>query len=148
MMIMGGNKCLKQNTTLRPKCILPETPHKLCNIRENYIIQHPRLPPNNAGRPMCRFKCLITWLKWRAGSPPVWFCFLVTGKPAWVMHKPWLRDFVLTERGNTSTYQAHFIGKIYQWKRTLSVKNGISEKHNGNTDNRHFDFLVMAWHQP
>ena len=29
-----------------------DTPHKLCNIRGNQNIQQPRLPPNNAGRPM------------------------------------------------------------------------------------------------
>ena len=29
-----------------------DTPHKLCNIRGNQTIQQPRLPPNNAGRPV------------------------------------------------------------------------------------------------
>ena len=29
-----------------------DTPHKLCNKGGNYIIQQPRLPPNNAGRPI------------------------------------------------------------------------------------------------
>ena len=38
-------------------------------------MQQPRLPPNNAGRPMRQSKCPITCLKWRAGSIPVRFLF-------------------------------------------------------------------------
>ena len=52
-----------------------DTPHKLCSIRWNWNIQQPRWPPNNAGRSMRQFKCPLTWVKWRAGSPPVRFLF-------------------------------------------------------------------------
>ena len=33
-----------------------DTPHKLCNISGNWIIQQRRLPTNNAGKPMRQFK--------------------------------------------------------------------------------------------
>ena len=58
MLIMGGSKCLKQNTTLRPYVSCPWHTPKLCNIRGGgvlYNIQRPRLPPNNAGRPVRHF---------------------------------------------------------------------------------------------
>ena len=57
MMIMVGSKMYK--TELDLKAIMYpsyDTPHKLCNIRGNRNIQQPRLPPNNAGRPMRQFK--------------------------------------------------------------------------------------------
>ena len=41
----------------------------------NQIIRQPRLPPNNAGRPMRQFKCPLAWLKSRNGSPTIWFFF-------------------------------------------------------------------------
>ena len=52
-----------------------DTPHKLCNISVNQTIQQPRLPPNNAGRPMRQFKCPLAWCKWRAGPPLQDFVF-------------------------------------------------------------------------
>ena len=33
--------------------------------------------------------CVLTWLKWRAGTPLFDFCFFVKGKPAWGVHRPW-----------------------------------------------------------
>ena len=41
MMIMGGSKCLKQNTTLRPYVSCPWHTPKLCNIRGGGIVQYP-----------------------------------------------------------------------------------------------------------
>ena len=74
MMIMVGSKMYKTEYDLKV-IIYPayDKPHKLCNIRGNWNIQQPRLPPNNAGRPMRQFKCPLTWR--RAGSPPVRFLF-------------------------------------------------------------------------
>ena len=76
MMLMVGSKMYKTEYDLKA-IMYPayDKPHKLCNIRGNWNIQQPRLPPNNAGRPMRQFKCPLTWLKWRAGSPPVRFLF-------------------------------------------------------------------------
>ena len=79
MMIMRGNKMSQTEYDLKTICILPMTYHKNCNIRGGYNIQQPRLPPNNAGRPVRQFKCPLAWLKWRTGSPPVRYCFLVRG---------------------------------------------------------------------
>ena len=72
MMIMVGSKMSKTQYDLKA-IMYPayDTPHKLCNIWGNQNIRQPRLPSNNAGRPMRQFKCLLTWLNWRAGSPPV-----------------------------------------------------------------------------
>ena len=56
-----------------------DIPQKLRNIRGDYNIQQPRLPPNNVGRPVRQFKCSLAWLKWRTGSPLVRYCFLVRG---------------------------------------------------------------------
>ena len=81
MMIMVGSKMFKTEYDLKA-IMYPayDTHHKLCNIRGNWNIQQPRLPPNNVGRPKHQFKCPLTWCKWRAGSPPVRFCFLVRGE--------------------------------------------------------------------
>ena len=62
MMIMVGSKMSKAEYD--PRAIMYpayDTPHKLCNIRGNRNIQQPRLPPNNAGRPMgqLRFSQLL-----------------------------------------------------------------------------------------
>ena len=46
-----------------------DTPHKLCNIRGNENIQHPRIPPNNAWRPMCQFKCPLLGSSRAQGHP-------------------------------------------------------------------------------
>ena len=71
MMIMVGSKMFKAEYDLKA-IMYPayDTPHKLCNIRGDWNIQQPRLPSNYASRPMRQFKCPLTWLKWRAGSPP------------------------------------------------------------------------------
>ena len=76
MMIMVGRKMFKAEYDLKA-IMYPAygTPHKLCNIRWDSNIQQPRLPPNNAGRPMRQFKCPFTWPKWRAGSPLFDFLF-------------------------------------------------------------------------
>ena len=49
MMIMGGSKMFKTEYDLKA-IMYPayDTPHKLCNIRGNENIQHPRIPSNNA----------------------------------------------------------------------------------------------------
>ena len=64
MMIMVDSKMSKTEYDLKA-IMYPayDKPHKLCNIRGNQNIQQPRLPPNNAGRPMRQFKCPLTWLK-------------------------------------------------------------------------------------
>ena len=71
MMMMGGNKMSKTEYDLKA-IMYPtyDTPRKLCNIRRNWNIHQPRLPPNNAGRLTRQFKCPLIWLKWRAESPP------------------------------------------------------------------------------
>ena len=55
---MGGSKMSKTEYD-RKVMIYPayDTPHKLCNIKGKQNIQQPKLPPNNAGRPMRQFKC-------------------------------------------------------------------------------------------
>ena len=60
MMVMGGSKMpLKQNTTLRPYVSCPWHIPKNCV----YNIQQPRLPPNDAGKPVRQFKSPLAWLK-------------------------------------------------------------------------------------
>ena len=121
MMIMGGSKMSKTEYDLKAICILPMAyPQKLCNIRGDYNIQQPRLPPNNAGRPVRQFKCPLAWLKWRTGSPLVRYCFLVSGDASsWGVHRPWRRDLPYNaNRMGKHAYQAHFDGKIYKWKHT------------------------------
>ena len=69
-MMIVGSKVTKAEYDLKA-IMYPayDTLHKLCNIRGNQNIQPPRLPPNNAGRPMRQFKCPLAWPKRRAGSP-------------------------------------------------------------------------------
>ena len=104
MMIMVGSKMYKTEYDFKV-IMYPayDTSHKLCNIRGNWNIQQPRLPPNNAGRHMRHFKCSLTWLKWRAGSPPVRFLFSREGgsvRGAQTLTQG--SRLVLTELGNTS----------------------------------------------
>ena len=69
-MIMGGSKMLKTEYDLKA-IMYPDydTLHKLCNIRGNENIQHPRIPPNNAWRPMCQFKCPLLGSRRAQGHP-------------------------------------------------------------------------------
>ena len=85
MMIMGGSQVkskssqrflLQQNKMFKTEYDLKaimypayDTPHKLCNIRGNENIQHPRIPPNNAWRPMCQFKCPLLGSSRAQGHP-------------------------------------------------------------------------------
>ena len=58
MMIMEGSKMSKTEYDLKAIMYSAyDTPNKLCNINGNYTIRQPKLPPNNAGRPMRQFKC-------------------------------------------------------------------------------------------
>ena len=45
-----------------------DIPQKLCNIRGDYNIQQPRLPPNNASRPVRQFKCPLSWYNGGGGG--------------------------------------------------------------------------------
>ena len=47
-----------------------DTPHKLCNIRGNKIIQQPRLPPNNAGNVAEVILCMCPAMKDGMGLLP------------------------------------------------------------------------------
>ena len=40
-----------------------DTPHKLYDISGNLTIQQPRVPPNNAGRPIRQSKSPLAWIK-------------------------------------------------------------------------------------
>ena len=92
----------KTEYDLKAICMLPMTyPKKLCNTRGDYNIQQPRLPPNNAGRPVRQFKCLLAWLKWRTGSPLVRYCFLVRRGDDSSQALTQGSDHMLTEWGNT-----------------------------------------------
>ena len=56
MMIIGGSKMSKTEYDLKAVCILPMTyPQKTVQYKGFYNIQQPRLPPNDAGRPMRQF---------------------------------------------------------------------------------------------
>ena len=73
----------------------------LCNIRGGYNIKQ---PPNNAGRPVRQFRCLLAWLKCRTASPLaplVRYCFLGGGGSSWGVHSTKGSDHMLTEWGNT-----------------------------------------------
>ena len=116
MMIMEGSKMFKTEYDLKAMMYPAyDTPHKLCNIRgRSKNFQQPRLPPNNAGRHMRQFKCPLTWLKWRAGSPPVRFLFSrAGGSQREGCTDP---DAGISPCANIigkHAYQAHFDGKIY-----------------------------------
>ena len=43
--------------------------------------------------------CVLTWLKWRAGTPLFDFCFFVKGKPAWGVHRPWRKISLRVSKG-------------------------------------------------
>ena len=64
MMILGGSKLSKTQYDLKAICILPMTYPKTVQYRGggDYNIQQPRLPPNDAGRPVSQFKCPLAWL--------------------------------------------------------------------------------------
>ena len=65
---MEGSKMSKTEYNLKAIMYSAyDTPHKLRNISGNKTIRLPRLPPNNAGRPMRQFKCPLALFKWRAG---------------------------------------------------------------------------------
>ena len=72
MMIMEGSKMFKTEYDL--KAIMHPayyTPHKLCNIRVNENIQHPRIP--RTAREWMKTHVSVqmppAWLKWSTGSP-------------------------------------------------------------------------------
>ena len=70
MMIMENSKMSKIEYYLKAIMYSTyDTSHKLCNISGNQIIQQPRLPPNNAGRPMRQFKCLLSGASGEPGHP-------------------------------------------------------------------------------
>ena len=104
MMIMIGSKMYKTEYDLKA-IMYPayDAPHKLCNIKGNTNIQQPRLPSNNAGRPMRQFKCPSLGSSGEPGHPQFDFCFLVMGE-ANVRGAQTLTQgsrLVLTEWGNT-----------------------------------------------
>ena len=70
MMIMGASKMFKTEYDLKA-IMYPayDKSHKLCTIRGNENIQHPRFPPNNAWRHMCQFKCPLLGSSGAQGHP-------------------------------------------------------------------------------
>ena len=61
-----------------------DTPQTLCNISANKTIGQPRLPPNNAGRPMRQFKCPTRLVQVESGVTPYSILFFSWGgKPAY-----------------------------------------------------------------
>ena len=100
MMIMGGSKMSKTEYDLKAICILPMTYPKNCAIQGgNYNIQQPRLPPNNAGRPVRQLGA-----SYHEGY---------TGPDAGI--------WPYANRMEKHAYQGHFDGKIYKWKHTCWV---------------------------
>ena len=117
MMIMGDSKMSKTEYDLKAICILcPWYTPKTVQYKGggNYNIQQPRLPPNNAGRPVRQFKCPLAWLKWRTGSPLVRYCFLV----------------ILFSRQFMRGTQALTQGSDYNWNDFILTNNDMKWKYN------------------
>ena len=112
MMIMVGSKMYKTEYDLKV-IMYPayDTPHKLCTIRGNWNIQQPRLPPNNADRPMRQFKCPLSSYPYKDN----WgFC-----TQAWpVMNIQW-----------TVNYELWLIGSFSTKRENLSLQKDIKICH-------------------
>ena len=85
MMIMEGSNTSKKISDLKAIMYSAyDKPHKLCNISGNYTIRQPKLPPNNAGRPMRQFKSPPRLVQVESWVTPCSICFFfVRGEPAW-----------------------------------------------------------------
>ena len=126
-----------------------DKPHKLCNISENYTIRQPRLPPNNAGRPLRQFKCPLAWFKWRAGSPPVRFFFREVGASVRGGIDPGTGILPCVNRMEKHAFQTHISKCMFLNEKVwISLKSSLKFVPKVWVNNIPSLVQIMAWYQP